>query len=119
MFPAPKRGKESAFEFVQSTTENGLVLSGVTNEGKGSLEGFKSYENPATSPAFMMYFQESQLMNEDPPTNPDWMTEIGGFLSGKSEKEVDGESAYIVATSTNDDNHTDSVIKINKTGKTS
>ena len=119
MFPAPKRGKESAFEFVQSTSENGLVLSGVTNAAKGTLEGFKSYGNPATGTAFVMYFQENQLMNEDPPTNPDWMTKIPGFLSGKTVKEVEGEDAYIVASSTNDDNHTASVIKIDKTGKKS
>ena len=66
-----------------------------------------------------MYFQERQLMNEDPPANPDWMTEIPGFLSGKTVKEVEGEDAYIVASSTNDDNHTASVIKIDKTGKKS
>tara|TARA_B100001093_G_scaffold475615_1_gene501310 strand:- start:431 stop:1852 length:1422 start_codon:yes stop_codon:yes gene_type:complete len=117
MFPAPKRGKESAFEFVQSTSENGLVLSGVTNAEKGSLEGFKSYGNPATGNAFVMYFQKSQLMKEDPPVNPNWMTEIRGNLSGKTVKEVEGEGAYIVASSTNDDNHTASVIKLDKTGK--
>ena len=84
---------------------------------KGSLEGFKSYGNPATGTAFVMYFQERQLMNEDPPANPDWMTEIPGFLSGKTVKEVEGEDAYIVASSINDDNHTASVIKIDKTEK--
>ena len=43
MFKAPK-GEAGAFESVQSTSENGLVLSGVTNAAKGSLEGFKSME---------------------------------------------------------------------------
>ena len=117
IFPASKRGKESAFEFVQSTSDNGLVLSGVTNAAKGSLEGFKSYGNPATGTAFVMYFEESQLMNEDPPANPVWMTEIRGNLSGKTVKEVEGEDAYVVASSTNDDKHTASVIKIDKTGE--
>ena len=119
MFPASKRGKESAFEFVQTTSENGLVLSGVTNAAKGSLEGFKSYGNPATGTAFVMYFQESRLMNENPPPKPDWMTEIRSNLSGKTVKEVEGEGAYIVASSTNDDNHTASVVKIDRAGKKS
>ena len=66
-----------------------------------------------------MYFQESQLMSEDPTANPDWMTKIAGFLSGRSVKEVEGESAYIVANSTNDDNDTASFIKIDNTGETS
>ena len=117
MFPALKRGKESAFEFAQSTSENGLVLSGVTNAAKGSLEGFKSYGNPATGTAFVMYFEESQLMKENPPAKPDWITEIRGNLSGKVVKEVEGEEAYILASSTNDDKHTAAVIKIDKTGK--
>tara|TARA_B100001093_G_scaffold303555_1_gene289493 strand:- start:12958 stop:14391 length:1434 start_codon:yes stop_codon:yes gene_type:complete len=119
MIPASKREKESAFEFIQTTSENGIVLSGVTNAEKGSLEGFKSYGNPATGTAFVMHFKERQLMNEDAPLKPDWMLEIPGNISAKTIKEVVSQEAYVVASSTTNDNHEASVIMIDKAGKTS
>ena len=119
IFPAAKKGRESAFESLQLTSENGLVFSGVTNAEKGSLEGFKSYGNPATGSAFVMYFDQEQLIGNEPPKKPKWYTEFHDNLSGKTVREVPSQGGYIVASSTKDDTQTASVIMIDKGGKTS
>ena len=71
-FESMSKNKSTAFESILVTSDQGLILSGVTNSHKDSFEGFKSYGNPQSGETLVMYFDKETLISDNPPKNPSW-----------------------------------------------
>ena len=71
-YPSEIKTKESAIEAVIRSADNAILVAGVINADKGTLEGFKSYGNPVSGDAFVMYFSEKQVSSEVAPESPIW-----------------------------------------------
>ena len=117
-FPSNNANKNSAFESIQTTSDNGLILSGVKNSNKETFEGFKSYGNPQSGNAFVMYLNKEQIASNSPPTEPFWETDLVKSLSGKTVKELmNDEKGFIIASSSLNEPRISKLIKIDNKGK--
>ena len=115
-FASPKKNRDSAIESVQITNENGLILTGVVNANRGTIEGFKSYGNPTDGNIFMMYFEEQQLLENFAPTGPMWEVSNENALTGKTIKQDIEDQSYLIASSTREEPFITKVIKIDQSG---
>ncbi len=117
-FPDRHTSGESAIESVQITADGGLIMSGFVDGTKVDMEGFKSYGNPQSGQAFVLFLNASQVSGNSAPQKPVWQNIFSQALSGKSVKEVSGkESGYIVASSTRYEKHVPLVLRLDKNGK--
>tara|TARA_A100000164_G_C21854397_1_gene746710 strand:+ start:733 stop:1311 length:579 start_codon:yes stop_codon:yes gene_type:complete len=71
-FPSLKKGKSSAFESIVLTSENALLLTGVTGARYSAVEGFKSYGNPSEGYAFALYLSPETIARKKAPKMADW-----------------------------------------------
>ena len=71
-FHAPTAGRESAFESIAVTSGGGVVVAGFVNGEPDGIEGFKSYGNPISGEANVMFFSAEQLAGNDAPESPAW-----------------------------------------------
>jgi len=53
------------------TSENALLLTGVTGAPYSAVEGFKSYGNPSEGNAFVLYFSPETIASEKAPEMAD------------------------------------------------
>ena len=108
---------EGAIESIITTSDNGMLVAGVRNSEKGTLEGFKSYGNPVSGNAYVMYFSENQIYSEIAPENPIWEVEIKGAVSVKHLAEVPDGHGYILAMHADGDAAEAKVLKISTSGE--
>ena len=111
------KNKNTAFESILITNDQGLILSGVTNSHKDSFEGFKSYGNPQSGETLVMYFDKESLISNNPPTKPTWEIVLQNSRSGIAIKEIIKENSFVIATKTNNEEVIAKIIKINNHGK--
>ena len=114
-FPSKNQKSSSAFESVILTSENGILLTGVTNSDYEEIEGFKSYGNPSGGNAFSMYFSQEKITSDSVPNTPTWEKEYKNSVSGKSVKEITDTGEFVIATSTPEP-MVATVLKISKNG---
>lgn len=115
-FPSKKKNYSSAFESIIVTSENGLLLTGVTNSEYESIEGFKSYGNPSGGNAFSMYFSKESLISKSAPKMPDWEMEYKNSLTGKSIQKTSSDGNFVIASSSHEPTVA-KVLKIDSAGK--
>ena len=115
-FPSKNKSRESAIESIIQTSDSGLLIAGVTNSKKGTLEGFKSYGNPVSGDAYVMYFSEKQIYSEIAPKNPTWEVEFKGALSIKHLAEVLDGRGFVLAAHADGESAEATVLKISATG---
>ncbi len=115
-FRSEDKNKDSAFESALITDNNGLILTGVTNAARQSIEGFKSYGNPTDGNVFVMYFEEDQLLAKTPPKKPVWEKNMKDALTGKSIIQNVEEQTFIIASSTREEPAIAKIIKIDQNG---
>ena len=115
-FRSEDKNKDSAFESALITDKNGLILTGVTNAERHSIEGFKSYGNPTDGNVFVMYFEEEQLLAKTPPKKPVWEKNIKDSLTGKTIIQNVEEQTFIIASSTREEPAIAKIIKIDQNG---
>ena len=116
ILPSKNKKLESAFESILITEDKGIILTGVVNADKGSIEGFKSYGNPQDGNAFGMFFSSDDIKTNNKPINPLWEVHYKNSLSGKSIKELQNKKGFVIATSTIEEPRISKVIKINTKG---
>ena len=116
-FSSKNKNKNTAFESILITNDQGLILSGVTNSHKDSFEGFKSYGNPQSGETVVMYFDKESLISNNPPTKPTWEIVLQNSRSGIAIKEIIKENSFVIATKTNNEEGIAKIIKINNHGK--
>ena len=116
-FPSTNNDRESAIESVLRSPDDGLIISGVTNSVAGTLEGFKSYGNPVTGDAFVMYFSDEQIRAEIAPKTPTWEIDFKGALSVKHIVELPDNDGYILAAHSDGEPAEANVIKISASGE--
>ena len=117
-FQSKIKNKNSAFESILKTSDQGLILSGVTNSDKDSFEGFKSYGNPQSGETLVMFFDKKSLISDSPPTKPTWEIVIKDSTSGITIKEIINEKNYVIASKENKEDGISKIIKIDDRGKT-
>ena len=91
--------QESAFESIVLTNDGGVILAGFTEGEQGGVEGFKSYGNPYSGQANVMYFSESQLDSDSSPENPVWEQSYAEFGSVRAIKPADEGFVFVTAQS--------------------
>ena len=116
-FESMSKNKSSAFESILITSDQGLILSGVTNSHKDSFEGFKSYGNPQSGETLVMYFDKESLISDSPPTKPSWEITLKNSRSGITIKEITEDNSFAIATKTNNEEGIAKIIKIDNRGK--
>ena len=116
-FKSISKNKSTAFESILITSDQGLILSGVTNSHKDSFEGFKSYGNPQSGETLVMYFDKESLISDNPPTKPSWEIILKNSRSGITIKEITEDNSFAIATKTNSEEGTAKIIKIDNRGK--
>ena len=116
-FESMSKNKSSAFESILITSDQGLILSGVTNSHKDSFEGFKSYGNPQSGETLVMYFDKETLISDNPPTKPSWEITLKNSRSGITIKEITEDNSFAIATKTNNEEGIAKIIKIDSRGK--
>jgi len=117
-FPDKHANGESAFESIQLTDNGGIILSGFVGGQNGDLEGFKSYGNPQSGMAFIMYLNEKIISGSTEPQNPTWEKVYSHALSGKTVREITGnERGYVLASSTRDEKPQALVVRTDENGK--
>ena len=72
LFQSETSSMESALESVHITPNGGAIVAGFVEGEPGAIEGFKSYGNPVSGQAQVMYFAPELLENDTPPTTPTW-----------------------------------------------
>ena len=117
-YPSMIKTKESAIEAVIRSTDNAILVAGVTNADKGTLEGFKSYGNPISGDAFVMYFSEKQVTSEIAPESPIWELKIKDALAVKHLEELPSGDGFLLAVHGDGEPVTAKVIKISFDGRT-
>ena len=90
---------ESAFESIVLTNDGGAILAGFTDGDQGGVEGFKSYGNPHSGKANVMFFSASQLESEHAPEEAMWEQTYSDFGSIRSIKPADEGFVFVTAQS--------------------
>ena len=116
-FPSEYKNTEGAIESIIRLSDNGLLIAGVKNSRPGTLEGFKSYGNPVTGDAYIMYFSEKQVDLDSAPVNPAWEIVLTGAKSVKHAEEIPLLDGYILAAHAHGEEATAKVIKISLNGQ--
>ena len=116
-FPSKIKTKESAIESVIRSTNNAILVAGVINADQGTLEGFKSYGNPVSGDAFVMYFSEKQVTSKVAPKSPIWELKIKDALAVKHLEELPGGDGFLLAVHGDEEQAAARVIKISFNGK--
>ena len=116
-FESMSKNKSTAFESILITSDQGLILSGVTNSHKDSFEGFKSYGNPQSGETLVMYFDKETLISDNPPKKPSWEIILKNSRSGITIKEITEDNSFAIATKTNNEEGIAKIIKIDSRGK--
>ena len=116
-FPSKMKTKESAIEAVIRSTDNAILVAGVTNADKGTLEGFKSYGNPVSGDAFVTYFSEKQVASEIVPETPIWELTIKNALAVKHLEELPSGGGFLLAAHGDEEPMIAKVIKISVDGR--
>ncbi len=116
-FESINKNKSTAFESILITSNQGLILSGVTNSHKDSFEGFKSYGNPQSGETLVMFFDKESLISDNPPTKPSWEIILKNSRSGITIKEINEDNSFAIATKTNNEESNANIIKIDSRGK--
>ncbi len=101
-FPDSSNTLDGAYESMLLTADGGLVLTGVMDAEPGTLEGFKSYGNPATGSAFLEYLSPAQINSDNAPQSANWLTTLAGANSGKGVRELPG-GGFVVAALDDDE----------------
>ena len=116
-FPSKNKNKNTAFESILITSDKGLILSGVTNSHKDSFEGFKSYGNPQSGEAVVMYFDKESLISDSSPEKPTWEIDLKNSRSGITIKEIFKDKTFVIATKSNNEESIAKIVKINNLGE--
>ena len=111
------KNKNSAFESILATSDNGIILSGVNNADKESFEGFKSYGNPQSGEAFVMFFDKNSLIAENGPSKATWEITIKNSISGITIKENIKDKTFVIASASTKEPRIAKITKIDKNGK--
>ena len=115
-FPSLKKGKSSAFESILLTSENALLLTGVTGAPYSAVEGFKSYGNPSEGNAFVLYLSPETIDSEKAPEMADWEKVYKNTLTGKTIQEIRFSKEFVLAGSTHEPTEA-KLLKIDGSGK--
>ena len=108
------KNKDSAFESALITDKNGLILTGVTNAKRHSIEGFKSYGNPTDGNVFVMYFEEKNYYRKLLQR-----TGLGKYercVNWKNNHTKCRRTNFIIASSTREELTIAKIIKIDQNG---
>ena len=70
-------GSESAFEYISTSPDGGLILAGFVDGVEEGIEGFKSYGNPVGGTGSVAYLSEQQLESDSAPSSFLWEQEYG------------------------------------------
>lgn len=116
-FPSDNKNRESAIETIIQSSHNGLLIAGVKNSKPGTLEGFKSYGNPVTGNAYLMFFQEKQLAVDIAPIQPAWEIVLKDATSIKHAAELPTLDGYVLAAHSRLEEANAKVIKITENGQ--
>ena len=106
-------GLESAFESIELTPDGGIIVAGFSNAEPDGVEGFKSYGNPLSGVANVMYFSDSQLESSEAPEQPTWQQEYEAYGSIRSIKGT--KDGFVFVTSRSEELYT--VVKIDDSGE--
>ena len=115
-FPSKKKGKSSAFESIVLTSENALLLTGVTGARYSAVEGFKSYGNPSEGYAFALYLSPATIARKKAPKMADWEKVYENTLTGKSIEEIGSSKEFVLVGSSHEPTVA-KLLKINRSGK--
>ena len=116
--PSKHSSGESAFESIQLTKDGGLIATGFVAGKKGELEGFKSYGNPQSGNAFLMYLDAEQISASSNNPQPTWEQFYNQALSGKAVREITGHGrGYVLASSNRDEKPVAMVLRIDGNGE--
>ena len=116
-YPSRNENRESAIETLVRSSDNGIIIGGVRNSQKGTLEGFKSYGNPLTGNAYIMYFSKHQINSKIAPRKPTWEIDIKGAVSIKHLAVLPNGGGYILAAHSDGEPFHAKVLKISTEGK--
>ena len=116
-YPSEIKNKESAIEAIIRSADNAILVAGVINADKGTLEGFKSYGNPVSGDAFVMYFSENQVTSKVAPESPIWSLKIKDALAVKHLEELPSGEGFLLAMHGDDEFLTAKVMKISFDGR--
>ena len=116
-FPSENKKRESGIESIIRSSHNGLLISGVKNSRQGTLEGFKSYGNPLTGNAYIMFFQENQLTSDTAPAKPAWEIVLKDATSIKHTAELAAMDGYVLAAHSRKEGAIAKVYKISVNGQ--
>ena len=116
-YPSEHKNTVGAIESIIRLSDNSLLIAGVKNSRPGTLEGFKSYGNPVTGDAYIMYFSEKQVDLDSAPVNPAWEIFLTGAKSVKHAEEIPLLDGYILAVHGHGDEAIAKVVKISLNGQ--
>ena len=116
-YPSEVKTKESAIEAVIRSANNAILVAGVINAEEGALEGFKSYGNPVSGDAFVMYFSEKQVTSKFAPESPIWKLEIKDALAVKHLEELPSGDGFLLALHGDEEPAMAKVMKISLDGQ--
>jgi len=103
--PADGTSLESAFESIMLTPDGGAILGGVTQSDPGGLEGFKSYGNPVSGAAQIVYYSAEQLNASTAPNTPEWVETFTDWVSIRMIRAV-GDAGFVLLAATPDEDYT-------------
>ena len=93
------------------------LISGVKNSKPGILEGFKSYGNPVTGNAFIMFVEEKQLASDTALIEPTWEIVVKDAIPIKHAAELPTLDGYVLAAHSRVEEAIAKVIKITANGQ--
>ena len=81
------------------TVTGGAIFSGFVEGASGGVEGFKSYGNPVSGVANILYLSPEQLSSSEPPEQAIWEQQYNSLGSIRSVRSID-EGFVFVASKT-------------------
>ena len=63
-YTSKNESRDSVIDTLIHSSDNGILIEGVRNSKRGTSEGSKSYGNPLTGDAVVMYFSQDQIISK-------------------------------------------------------
>ena len=101
-YPDTTAQREGALESIHLLENGDAIVGGFINGARGSAEGFKSYGNPTSGDATLMYFTADQLAASEPPSAPLWSQSYSTLVSVKSVRPL-AEGGFVLVASSDDE----------------
>lgn len=113
-YPDPTSRREGALESITLLENGDVVVGGFVDGARGSAEGFKSYGNPTSGKATIMYFTAAQLAADEAPSAPLWSETYSAVISAKSVHPL-AEGGFVLVAS--DDDEEARILRVDEDGE--